>query len=133
MYGSYEGSIEFSSKTSAASGHVFQGVGKIALEKHLASKAKRYKLQNNQQTLPNTKITESLLDPQTEKIQWYKRYMNVYPESCFGVPNASYRPESAAKDLMEAAKLREKHEKIFGQGKHSSEYSLFDQRSGRPK
>jgi hypothetical protein len=45
--GAYAGKTEFSSKTSASSGHVFTGIGKIALSKHLANKQRRYKLQNN--------------------------------------------------------------------------------------
>jgi hypothetical protein len=130
--GAYEGDTRFSTKTSSSSGHVFSGIGVHALERHLASKAKRYKLQNNE-SLPNTKIQEGLLDPAAhERVAKYAAWMEKNPATAFGV-HGSYAVENPAKDLIEAQKLRGKQDKLFNYGKDKTDWSLLDIRSGKPK
>jgi hypothetical protein len=48
--GAYAHDTQWSSKVSSASGHVWSGIGTVALDKHLANKAKRYKLQKQRAT-----------------------------------------------------------------------------------
>jgi hypothetical protein len=130
--GAYEGDTKFSTKTSSSSGHVFSGIGVHALERHLASKAKRYKLQTNESSVPHVPMLESLLSGQ-DKVQMYARWMAKNEPKTFGVAD-SCEPNSQIKDLLEAEKLKAKSDKIFNRdGKDRSDWSLFDQRSGQPK
>ncbi len=127
--GSYEGDTSWSSKTHAASGHLFSGVGMSALSKHLKNRAQRYKIQNTE-FVASTKLQEGLLDLQTEKIQFYKRFMERNPATLFG-----HRVDDAspAQQLTETWRNKVEADAKFNYGKHPEDWSLFDYRSGKPK
>ena len=131
--GAYAGDTKWSSKVSASSGRVWHGIGTIALDKHLQNKAKRYHHQNNESALPKTTIMESLSDTERQDNgQRYAEWMKQNPATAFG-HRGTYAVESPVKDLFEAARLREEHDKRFNQGKEPREWGLFDFRSGKPK
>jgi hypothetical protein len=102
------------------------------LDKHLRSKAKRYKLQNNvSKQLPTTPILESLLDPESiGKVQRYADWMNKHPAKTFG---HQIEQTSQADELRKTWKMKEEAEKKFGLGKTPPDWSLFDIRSGKPR
>jgi outer membrane cobalamin receptor len=129
--GAYHNDTKWSAKVSAVSGHVHSGIGTKALEAHLASKAKRYKIQNNESTqLPHTNLLEQLLSSQShDRVKQYAKWMDSHPQTAFG---HAIEQNSQANDLREAWKLRDAQEKKFG-GKPTTEWGLFDFRSGKPK
>jgi hypothetical protein len=77
---------------------------------------------------------ENLLDPASQaKVQRYAHWINENPATAFGV-EGSYEANSQKQDLLEARKMRDKQNKIFGQGKHPADWNEFDARiKGRQK
>jgi hypothetical protein len=125
--GAYDHDTKWSSKVSSSSGHLWIGIGTVALDKHLKNKAKRYQLQNNE-SVALTKIQEGLLDPQTEKIQRYADFMNKNRPTVFG---HQIDETSQADELKKTWKMKEEQDKRFGIEQPDS--SLFNQRSGKPR
>ncbi len=128
--GAYHNDTKWTSKVSPSSGHVHTGNGSAELERHLKNKAKRKLPESG--SLPHNKLQEGLIDlASQERVKAYADWLNKNPATSFGVAGNPYAVDSPAKDLIEAAKLREKQEKMFGDS--NSRFDLFDQRSGRPK
>ena len=126
---------KWSSRVSANAPRAWSGIGVKALDKHLLSRARRNKykdefygsirhtMQDNEEALPNTKLQEGL-HCGYDKVRAYAQWMASNP-----APN-DYSPNNATKDLIEATKLREKQEKMFGYGKDNpSDWGLLDFRS----
>jgi hypothetical protein len=129
--GAYANDTKWNSKVSSSSGHVWTGIGTKALDQHLANKAKRYKQQNNESSLPHTDILESILDPASQdRVRAYAQWMNQNPQTSFG---HLVEADSPAKDLKEAWANKAKADKTFGQGKDQTDWHFFDYRSGKPK
>jgi len=143
----FHNDTKWSSKVSHTSPQTWTGIGVRALRDHLANRAKRYRIQNdpywgsirhnqdNEETqLPQNQLQEGLLDQAGyERVRQYAKYLNANPIKAFGIEGASYDVESPVKAMKETHVLREKQEKLFGQGKDRSEWSIFDARSGKPK
>jgi hypothetical protein len=129
--GAYAHDTKWTSKVSSASGHSFQGVGTVALDRHLKNKEKRYgKLPEEKSQLPSTPIMEMLVDPEADaRVQAYARWMNTHPASAFGTIGGSYEVPSPVKDLQEAAKLRAAAEKRSGYGKEPENWDVNDART----
>src|SRR5262249_15792790 len=126
LVGSFAGKTDWTSKVSSSSGHSFEGIGTEALGNHLASKFKRYKLQNNE-GVAHTNILENLLGGH-DTVTRYAQWMNNNPQTAFG-HQGSYDVQSPKVDLLEAHRLREEHAKKFPKkGKRRNKWSLFDQR-----
>ena len=94
----------------------------------------RHNQDNEETSLPNTKIMEGLVDQAGyDRVKAYARWMNANPAKAFGV-EGSYAIEPPTRALFETAKLKEKHDKVFNRdGKDQSEWSMFDYRSGKLK
>jgi hypothetical protein len=119
---------KWNSKVSASSAHVHTGIGTKALDKHLALKAKRYKIQNNE-AVAHTNILENLLSGH-DKAQRYANWMNKNLPTAFGVVGGTYDVQSPKTDLLEAYKMRKEHEKRFPKkGKSKNRWKLYEVRT----
>jgi hypothetical protein len=108
--GAYAGKTEWSSKTSPASGHVWTGIGTIALDKHLTLKARRYK--NESTKIANVPILESLAEG-AAAVQGYANWIAANSPSLLSVPITQSTPAS---ELREVWKMKAHQAKLFGDG-----------------
>jgi hypothetical protein len=109
----------FRSKTSATSGHSFVGKGSDELDQHLANRARRYKIQNNEsKQIPNTDLMENLLKPEaTDQVQGYLDYINRQPASWSSMSEKT----SPAQELKNTWAMKDRQSQLFGDGIQSTD------------
>jgi hypothetical protein len=128
----YANDTKWSSKVSSGSGHVWSGIGTKVLDAHLKTKAKRYRLQNNE-AVAHINILENILNPESQnKVQQYSQWMKKNPATAFGTPGTYDRP-TGVNDLFEGARMRKEHDKKFKNRKKRRNWKLPDLRQGQPK